>query len=201
MTGGIIIMSCDVHVILEKKVKSGFTKDVWHLCNNFRVREDDDINQIKNPQIIIQTHDMGFQNYEVFGWLAGVRSCQSPFIYPRGLPENCHEYVKKEYEINKTANCYHTPTWYNLKDLMHFADNMQLDVTIEDFEDRSNFDDYKNQFKEEKQLVQDFTKTIIDYIFNHTFEFDFSNDVGLDKYQYAYENFAENYRIIFWFDS
>lgn len=191
-------MSCDIHIVLEKKIKSGVAKDVWHICNNYRVSQDADFDEMPSPTIQLKTNDMGFQNYECFGLLAGVRSLNEPFVEPRGLPPDCHMYTRKEYENNRKDYAYHDPSWYGVKELIDFVDKMKPE-SEQSFSDKSMYNEYIEWFTDLKSNMVSFIKTIVDFIYQY-YEYRV-HDGTTDDIQYCYRECAEKYRIVFWFDS
>lgn len=102
-------MGCDIHVILERKVE-----DRWQNVSIYRVT---DVNTIEKIE------PYSDRDYELFSVLAGVRGCQEPLIYPRGFPDKMSGATWEI--IEKWEGDYHTPTWYDMYELILFAKNYQ----------------------------------------------------------------------------
>lgn len=58
------------------------------------------------------------RNYELFGRLAGIRTTEKPFVYPRGLPDNLSDETKKLYG---NGSWYHDTTWYDYCELCLYS--------------------------------------------------------------------------------
>jgi hypothetical protein len=201
-------MGCDIHVILEKKHKIKDSNNyAWIMHNNYRLKIDDD-SECNNPDNLkpkLVTNDIGYRSYDLFGILAGVRSGITPLVEPRGLPKNCSNIVSSEYYDKKDSYYYHTPTWYNLKELIEFSNNLKCDIDEDEFDSKHEYKEYVDYWTDSVyDNLKTFIADIIDYIFNHDIEFDFSSDTPEyeNSVQYFYnECNPENYRVIIWFDN
>lgn len=100
-------MGCDIHVMLEKQNKN--TKE-WERVLLYR-------GPVENPEVV---DPFNGRNYELFSILAGVRGWQEPLIDPRGLPQDMSDSSKKE--IDWWEGGYHTPTWYDMYELITFVE-------------------------------------------------------------------------------
>lgn len=58
------------------------------------------------------------RNYELFGRLAGIRTIEKPFVYPRGLPDNLSDETKQLYG---NGSWYHCATWYDYCELCLYS--------------------------------------------------------------------------------
>jgi hypothetical protein len=201
-------MGCDIHVILEKKHKIKDNNNyAWIMHNNYRLKIDDDI-ECENPDSLkpkLVTNDIGYRSYDLFGILAGVRSDINPLVDPRGLPKNCSNIVLSEYYDKKDSYNYHTPTWYNIKELIEFSNNLKCDIVEDEFDSKHEYKEYVDYWTDSVyNNLKTFIADIIDYIFNHDIEFDFSSDnleyENIVQYFYNECN-PENYRVIIWFDN
>lgn len=118
------------------------------------------------------------RNYELFGKLAGIRSIEEPFVYPRGLPDDLSDEVKKEYG---NGEWYFGETWYDYCELNLYAD------TNKAFENEEVYDaDNGTYYVTNKyNVVRPFIDTI---------------DMILEAYGIYYPKPGE-VRIVIWFDN
>ena len=193
-------MGCDIHVAIEKRLEKNLTKNIWYPCNKFIVSKRDCLEGKEDPEIYLETTQIGFRNYNLFGKLAGVRSCEQPFVEPRGLPEDCQKYIREYYEKNKQDCIFHTPTWYSLKELIDFVDKMNISLSYKDFESDIDFKAYVEEERMLKRTCETFLNDIFDYLIENDFCI-FDENSGLTKSQYIYKHYAEDFRIILWFDN
>ena len=202
-------MSTGLHTIIEKRVKTSLKGDRWYNCNNFRLNEEYYLehqgvnNKFKETDIeaitpILVTNDVYFQWSDGFGKLAGVRSSEDAFIEPRGLPEDCNITVKQYYNSNKW---FHTPTWYSLKELIDYVDDMTPpEYNEEDFGNKDSYNEYvKDYYNPLKDVLVKYIHDIVNYIYDYDFEYDSCN--GLSRLHDLYKHNIDQYRIIIWFDN
>lgn len=134
-------MGCDIHMYVERKVG-----DTWQQVSEEEgIRHpywDGAMNEKSKEYFDKKCWDPG-RNYALFGLLAGVRSTIfSPFVEPRGLPEDLSEGVKEVWE--QWNGDGHTASFLTLPELLSFQD------TIEDvpcFLDISQFKELKKTGK------------------------------------------------------
>lgn len=98
-----IIMGCDIHAYVEKRVG-----DHWEALE-FEIFEDG-------------------RSYSIFGFLAGVRnySAVTPIAEPRGLPADVSDTVRASFE--QWGGDGHTSSWLTLEELLAF----DYDAMMED---------------------------------------------------------------------
>lgn len=171
-------MGCDIHIIIEKKVKTSLSEDVWYCCNNYILNEDD-VFDGKEPRLEMNTTEIGNRNYDVFGYIAGVRADKPLFKVPIGIPSNCTTQTRAQYDLDRVGMYAHTPTWYYFGELVDYIEK------IEDTEDRI--------------LMSAFVKNISSFIFNRHLEY--NSDSALHDTQYLYKYCKDTYRIIIYFDN
>ena len=103
-------MGCDIYVHLEHYNKESKR---WE---NLSLYKKDTDGTFKS----VDVYDG--RDYELFGILAGVRSCSNPFIYPRGLPDDLSCEVLNKYG---DGEYFHTPTWYDYCELYAYENMMK----------------------------------------------------------------------------
>lgn len=117
------------------------------------------------------------RDYELFGRLAGVRSCVKPFVYPRGIPDDASEETRKLYD-----GCdYHDATWYDYCELNLYAQTDGAYVVEEEYDDECGSYEIAD--------VWNVVRPYVDKI-----------DMLLDAYGIYYPKPGE-VRIVIWFDS
>lgn len=64
----------------------------------------------------------GDRNYQRFATLAGVRNYgnTTPIDKPRGIPKDCNKHIKKDYQ--KWGCDAHTPSWFTLSELIKYQE-------------------------------------------------------------------------------
>jgi hypothetical protein len=201
-------MGCDIHMYVEYK-KSVNNNLVWVNGDYFKPNPYFKANEDENQFSRMELH--GYRNYELFSTLAGVRDYTNkivPVAEPRGLPEDCTEYVNSEFERWNSDG--HTHSWLTLKELKAYQSGKPILystglVTPEDAlkldqdgtlpeswcQGTSNQTYVRREWSEEnKSLIplieklQARAKELMHYEWE---EYDIEND--------------ENVRIVFWFDN
>lgn len=106
-------MGCDIHIRLEKIDNDG----EWKSIDLYKIREDWEDSKDYYPKtfpfVPVDIYDG--RDYELFGVLAGVRSCEIPIVPPRGLPDSTNKYTRSEFEACKSWA--HTPSYLTLGEL------------------------------------------------------------------------------------
>ena len=100
-------MGTDIHTNIEvfnKKTDEWERKSLYY--------KDDDGN-FKEAWTVLD-----YRNYDLFGKLAGVRTIEEPFVYPRGLPDNLSNETKELYD---DASWCHDETWYDYCELRLYS--------------------------------------------------------------------------------
>lgn len=90
------------------------------------------------------------RDYELFGILAGVRGCNSPFVYPRGVPDDLSCEVSNRYG---DGEYFHTPTWYDYCELNAY-EKMMSDSYKELRKKSKEIEQLKKQLKQMTQFIQ-----------------------------------------------
>lgn len=96
-------MGCDIHLYIEKKIGGK-----WIPAQGF-VQTDED-------RIDVPYHDrFNDRDYELFGFLAGVRSPENQHFEPKGFPKDASKEVRTRFEV---WGCdAHTPSYLTLEEL------------------------------------------------------------------------------------
>lgn len=160
-------MGTDIHSSVEifnKKTKKWKRKALYY---------QDYEGAYKEAWMILDNRD-----YNLFGKLAGVRSMEEPFVYPRGLPDDISDETKELY--GDGTGC-HTATWYDYCELNLYADTDKAYFEYEIYDA-----DKDEWIVDSKQNV---VRPYIDKI-----------DMILEAYHMWYPKPGE-VRIIMWFDS
>ena len=118
------------------------------------------------------------RNYELFGRLAGIRTTEKPFVYPRGLPDNLSDETKKLYG---NGSWYHGATWYDYCELCSYSQTERAIVEYELY--NADLDEYI--MTDRWNAVEPFIDAI---------------DKVLEAYGIYYPD-PGDVRIVIWFDS
>lgn len=118
------------------------------------------------------------RNYELFGKLAGIRTTEKPFVYPRGLPDNLSDETKQLYG---NGSWYHGATWYDYCELCLYSRTEKVIVEYELY----NADLNEYIIVDGRNAVEPFINAI---------------DKVLEAYGIYYPE-PGDVRIIIWFDS
>ena len=116
-------MGCDITMYIEKNTDEVY--NIWENVSLYRVG--------KYSHNLEKVSPYNGRNYELFSILAGVRGWHEPLIEPRGLPENLSREVEKEERWWEKE--YHTPTWYDLKELLLYREMYKDNEDYKVFED------------------------------------------------------------------
>lgn len=112
-------MGCDIHMYVEyKRTING--NEQW-VCGDYFKHNPYYTTEDKSEQRYSKLELHGNRNYQLFTTLAGVRDYSEsvvPVSDPRGLPEDCCEFVTQENE--KWDGDGHTHSWLSLKDLREY---------------------------------------------------------------------------------
>lgn len=108
-------MGTDIHTNIEvfnKKTRKWERKALYY--------KDDD-GSFKETWTLLDN-----RNYILFGKLAGIRTTEKPFVYPRGLPDDLSDETNALYG---DGFYYHTPTWYDYCELCLYSQTENAFVT------------------------------------------------------------------------
>jgi len=124
-------MGCDIHCFAEKKVNGK-----WEKLNGFKgMYYDPESDYFKHERFKFSDEPYEGRNYNLFGFLAGVRTDIPPIAGPRGIPEDLSDEIKDEYD--KWDNDAHSSSHLYLSELINADWDM---VFIEDgFVDLENY--------------------------------------------------------------
>lgn len=149
-------MGCDIWTYLEKRNPE---TGKWERLKVYKKKGDE--------YEVVYPYDL--RNYELFSLLAGVRGWHEPLVSPRGVPIDASEEVREEWE----DYCYHTPTWYDMRELILLANALP---------DKDEDEDYSR-----KEMLKNFIFKLGNYI-------DYSGN-------FWWGDEVNKYRVIMWFDS
>jgi hypothetical protein len=112
-------MGCDIHAVVEVKTKWG-----WEFVHRTYFDDSGNPDNYYFPK---------FRNYELFGFLAGVREKSplfGPISKPRGFPEDCSQEVKAFTLENSTLLGDHSYSYVTLAEMMSPYANIAMRKVI-----------------------------------------------------------------------
>lgn len=172
-------MSCDIHLYTEKKVKLIDGDEVWICCDYFTLNpywyHYHNINLDDNKIISVFEHNSIYinQDYELFGRLAGVRDESVPLLdAPRGLPDNISNFVQSEAMQYESDG--HSYSWFTAAELFKY--------------------DKKHKSKSFHRFVKLVKKKMKK-------EFNIWSFYSKSEKKHLIKEYANDFRIIFWFDN
>lgn len=200
-------MGCDIHIHCEYRKNED---SPWINCDSFRINprilsEDEWENYASNDNFLYDPkmwrEDIyDGRDYELFGILAGVRSCEVNQIKePVGVPSDMHWLTKKM--VDKSVKWGHSYTTYTARELFKAYDKMKRK--------------WKKAKKKAARIEDDYyTKYALDendyYIgsnnYHHMDSLINSIKENMKKYLYCFDqedrmNDSDNFRLIMYFDS
>lgn len=117
-------MGCDIHLFVEQRRKvNGQLK--WISGDYFKFNYYYESGDSKDEYSLIELH--GDRNYSLFSTLAGVRDYSeknTPISEPKGVPNDCCEYVKTQKEYWDGDG--HSHSWFTLKELKDYQSTSPL---------------------------------------------------------------------------
>lgn len=164
-------MGCDIHMYVEYRDDS--TQN-WVSGDLFRM-----INTSSGPEYnVVEIYNE--RNYSLFGILAGVRNMDyEPISYPKGLPKDTCEIIKKEYQ--KWIDDLHSASYLTLRELI----------------------DYNDRIRQTDFLANSILEPIIELLKERAHRLHFIPEyywAFAHLYKYAYDK-SNDIRIVFWFDN
>lgn len=108
-------MGCDIHLYLERKVRGKWIClnplewDIYGFSSHSNLERAEPYTRRTIGKVFRG------RTYELFGWLAQVRTSQPNGFQPRGFPKECSEAVLQEYEAWRVDA--HDPSFLNLSEL------------------------------------------------------------------------------------
>lgn len=81
-------MGCDIHMYIEWKIGTG----EWKADHHHDIYKEDDYENVREVSAT-------GRNYELFGRIAGVRGSCRRSLYPKGLPKNISDMIKRAAEF------------------------------------------------------------------------------------------------------
>lgn len=163
-------MGCDIHMYVEYRLDGKWVSGDLFEINPYYPKY--------GPEYrLVELY--GYRDYALFGILAGVREPEMPRIAdPRGLPRDCNDLIKKEYEHWELDA--HSCSWVTLQELI---DTQKETTGILDSVGLNNLTDKLKERANELNIIYDFLWT--------------GNKCSRQE---AYKKSA-GIRIVFWFDN
>lgn len=205
-------MGCDIHLYTEKRKTINGNK-TWICVDHFKINEyfgEEDESHL----CVVPIYD--HRDYALFGVLAGVRDYYGNEIIdkPRGLPEDVTDIVKKE--SDDWGSDGHSHSWLTARELFDYKRNhntitysgLLSQEQIEDLENGINPDNWcqgsSNKTYERRTWTEEgcALDSLIDAVKKRMSEefwiWDFYDD---DKKAELFDKYADDFRIVFWFDN
>jgi len=185
-------MGCDIHVYIEKRVDNQFPWDT----DEGHVVETEIYGEGETYQWLQQVSATG-RDYNLFGYLAGVRRVPDGALEPRGVPSCVSKPIAEEY--GRQGSDAHSASYLYLEEFKECLVRAGYDLESSDVSDA--FYDYNDP-----KFIDDFTGkrdwklmppeyiTIVNYCQKWIDEIAKEDFLGIDKYR-------PEVRIIFWFDN
>ncbi len=207
-------MGCDIHMYVEYKKKFYKAKDNfeerWVHGDYFKPNPHFDPNDATDDEM--ERMDLyGGRNYGLFATLAGVRDYTDsiiPVSEPKGVPDDCTKYVKKQEEDWDGDG--HSHSWLTLKEIREYQAKSPslprtglLDPTsLKEFDEKGTFPTSwcqgTNQEGYERREWTEPNDTLVPLI--KLMEYRCKELFQYDWEEYKSEN-DNNIRIVFWFDN
>lgn len=204
-------MGCDIHMHVEYKWNGE-----WLCGDYFRLRKNSTVDRPEYMYADIY----GNRNYALFAMLANVRNYgDTEYIdEPRGLPEDCTDFVKEDYEwwIGDAHSC----SYFTLKELIDFhkrnvplrRSGLLSPEQLDDLDNRgitpdhwcqgTNRPGYERRYWNEKNEV---LVPLIEKLKDRANELGIIYSFYWDRYDEIFNTkgyyLADDIRIVFWFDN
>lgn len=110
-------MGCDIHMYVEYRF------DGKWVCGDYFSKSPyyNGVDPYEPKYSLVDIYD--YRDYDLFGVLAGVRNREVPCISePRGLPNDCNDFIKKEYEVWWCDA--HSCSWLTLQEIIDFQERV-----------------------------------------------------------------------------
>ena len=114
-------MGCDIHTCVEVK-RCINKKEIWVDANYYKKNPYyDGVDEDEKEYEVVEI--CGERNYQRFSVLANVRNYGNtkPIAEPKGIPTDCCESIKKEYE--SWGDDAHSASYFTLKELIEYQNN------------------------------------------------------------------------------
>ena len=172
-------MGCDIHMYVEYRFDGKWVCGDYFEKNPYYNGVDSDESKYNVVNIY------NGRNYELFGVLAGVRNYDVPCISePRGLPNDCNDFIKKEYEswIGDAHSC----SWLTLQELIDFHESVRPTYSYPRATGNYILENLIDRLKERADSLN----VIYDFLWTGN---ERSRKEAYDK--------SKGIRIVFWFDN
>ena len=103
-------MGCDLHLYCEIQRDDG----TWEHAQGVKKDDDSQVPDVPYPDRIYSG-----RNYELFGWLAGVRCPENQEFEEKGFPDDASPEVARIFA--SWGNDAHTPSWIYVDDILKHA--------------------------------------------------------------------------------
>ncbi|KKM74917.1 hypothetical protein LCGC14_1395480 [marine sediment metagenome] len=191
-------MGCDIHLYIEKKKKGK-----WVMAQGVVADEDGNLN-VPYPDLKYTG-----RNYELFGFLAGVRNPENQYFETKGFPKNASKEVKNIFK--SWGRDAHTPSYLTLAELkeVDWKDRM---IKVSGMKQKDQLKKLKKTLKTKNpdyNLLYDYCQWTNQEDYESfevsipiSFYFkDFYRDVVDKISMYDWRCEKEEIRIVFWFDN
>lgn len=207
-------MGCDIHLFTEKKITVDGKKK-WHCCDHFKYNEYFDNTEYEKEMSVVPIYDG--RDYELFTALANVRERDGIAVIsePRGLPDDVTDVVKKESDDWGIDG--HSHSWLTARELfvyqnkhpfIHYS-GMLVGEELERFDKDGippkswcGWTNAKNaQWREWNvpgSVVDHLVKCVKQRMSEEFYIYDFLNEKEKEA---RYWKYADDFRIVFWFDN
>lgn len=191
-------MGCDIHLYVEKKKKGK-----WVMAQGL-VEDEDGVLNVPYPD-----RRYTGRNYELFGFLAGVRCSNNQFFEAKGFPNNASKELKDIYEAWDVDA--HTPSFLTLAELKEVGwEDMKVKVSGLKQKDelKKLYDTLKTDNPDYNLLYpycqgttyQDYERFEVGIPISFEFK-EFYREVVDEIAGYDWDCNTEEIRIVFWFDN
>lgn len=208
-------MGCDIHLYTERKREDPDGNEFWWCCDNFKPNVyalwDD------NEDKYTVNHIYEDRSYELFTALAGVRNSSDVDVidYPRGLPDDVSDIVKKESDYWGVDG--HSHSWLTARELFVYQETHPC-TTYSGLVDRetarkldedgitplfwcrwTNSPDYERRtWTVQRSIVEQLVNAVKKRMAEEFWIFDFLDEEEREKRLLEH---ADDFRIVFWFDN
>lgn len=208
-------MGCDIHICTERKLDDGS----WWCTDYFKLNPYYSRDEYETKKYIL-VPIYGDRNYQLFSKLAGVRSSYSydePIDDPRGLPPDVSDAVKEEADWWGIDG--HSHSWFYASELFKYQKehrSYQVTGMISPKEARE-LDEcgrpptswcrwttdptwVTRTWSINKSILDDLVKCIEEKMCKEFWIYTY-DDPNRVKYQERLDKYANDFRIVFWFDN
>lgn len=180
-------MGCDIHIYTEKFVEYQIAdvEPFWHCCDRFRLNEWRKIDK-HEPKWYVDEIYKG-RDYTLFAALAGVRNDGSTEVIsePRGLPKDVSKIIKRE--SDRWGVDGHSHSWLLASELFEYQKKFSTSKW-----------NAESQILVQRSPVDHLVECVKKRMADEFYIFDFLKDEEKEK---RFNDAADKFRIVFWFDN